>query len=231
MKKLSFMLFATIVLVAISAPAWAENEPLEKGMFFGSYAACKAAYESGEFRFYQPDPRNLKTPPASAKGLPRAGCALEDVRENEAWLSPAWVVLASNVPSVFDSNGTPSQDGRCHNTIHEFEWLPLILGLKGDKGDKGDKGIQGKDAPFYGRDDPKPSEKMWVIPVVVVVVLAIIAKVVYQDHERKEHNRHPDNDGTPPSGGTGGTSTTGGGTPPGGGGGGTGPGGNTGPAQ
>jgi hypothetical protein len=150
---ISTLVIAVLVALAtMSTPLNAtETEPLEKGMFFGSQAACVATWNSeGEFRFYQPDPRHLKTLPASTKGLPRAGCALEDVRENKG-KSPSWVILAPNVPATFDVNGTPVVDGRCHNKIHEFVWLPLLRGLPGTNGINGTNGHDGY-TPVKGKD-------------------------------------------------------------------------------
>ena len=147
MRKFVSMLLVVLVTFVSMPLMGAGTEPLEKGMFFGTSEDCRAAYEAGNFRFYQPAPGNLKAPPVSAKGLPRAGCALEEVRENKAF-SPAWVILAPNTPVVFGVDGTPSQDGRCHNKLHRFVELPLLRGLKGDMGPQGPPGRDGID----GRD-------------------------------------------------------------------------------
>lgn len=156
MKKLATLIGILAVLIAIySTPVLGtETEPLERGMFFGSRAACEATWNTGgEFRFYTPDPENLRVPPAQAKGLPRAGCALEDVRENKGE-SPTWVILAPNTLTVFGIDGIPIMDGRCWNKIHDFAYLPLLRGLpgrdglqglKGDTGPKGLKGDKGED--------------------------------------------------------------------------------------
>lgn len=172
--------FIAVVLTALmsfySVPVLgAENEPLEKGMFFSSIEACKMAFESGEYRFYQPDPDNFKKIPEMAKGLPRAGCAREDVRENNV-KSPAWVILSPNVPVVFNNDGNPIVDGRCHNKIHEFVWLPLLRGLQGTMGLTGPRGPQGpKGDPGQNLVAKKKSHTIWYIVGAAVLGVGIAA--------------------------------------------------------
>ncbi len=147
-----------LVAISLSMPALgAENEPLERGMFFSSLEACKQAWEA-DFRYYKPDPNNIRTPLSEAKGLPKAGCALEDVREHKGE-SPAWVILASDTPAVFGADGTPILDGRCWNKIHEFVWLPRLRGLPGARGltgpmgPAGPRGLQGPPGKDFTPED------------------------------------------------------------------------------
>lgn len=203
--KSTIAVILAILMTFYSVPLMgAETEPLEKGMFFPSLEACKMAFESGEFRFYQPDPKHLKTPPASAKGLPRAGCAREDVREHKGG-SPAWVILASDTPSVFNPDGVPVVDGRCHNKIHDFVWLPLLRGLPGPvgpmglQGPQGSVGRDGRDGRDYvplpvGKDTTNRRPKTW--PWVVGGILLAGGVVALASGGGKKS-------GTPPGGNTG----------------------------
>ena len=163
-------------------------EPLEKEMFFPSKEACVAAFASWEFRYYMPDPKNLRTPPSAAKGLPGPGCAHEVVRESKAG-SPSWVILAANVPAVFGLDGIPVQDGRCWNAIDEFVWLELprgrdgINGKDGLNGRNGAPGRNGRDgAPGHDASvqPPSPKNGHWYTSKKVLIPAAIIgAGLVY----------------------------------------------------
>lgn len=140
-----FITFVIFYLV-IGTVSSAQNEPLETKMFFSSRDDAEKAFYSGEFRYYLSDPKNIKTyPPFSAKGLPSAYVALEVVRENSGQ-SPAWVLLPSGMPAVFNFHGVPIQDGRCWNKI--LEAFPIKV--SGRDGKDGRNGKDGKDG--IGRD-------------------------------------------------------------------------------
>jgi len=137
-------LFCVVLLLSGLMPVQAQaqqREPLDKWMFFTSEQACREAFASGNFRYYQPDPKNLKTPPFDAKGLPAPGCAQEDNRESG--MKDAWVILPAAMPAEFGITGVPIMDGRCHNRIHVFVPLPLPAGPPGRQGPPGAQGEQG----------------------------------------------------------------------------------------
>lgn len=187
--------FIAVVLAALmsvySVPVLGtENELLEKGMFFSTIDACQQAYESGEFRFYQPDPENLRRAPGMAKGLPRAGCALEDVRENKG-NSPAWVILSPNVPVIFNNEGNPIMDGRCHNKIHEFMWLPLLRGLPGRDGIKGDMGPRGPKGDPGVSPKKEPSKCKTGCKVLIGIGVAAVGYGVSQLIKKDDDKKKP----------------------------------------
>lgn len=143
---LSTSMKATVVDVVAEQKYQVAPEELEKDMFWVTKEECFAAWDSGKFRSYKPDPKNLKDkPPYLAKGLGRAGCAKENVRESKVG-PQMFVILATDVPVVFNQmTSKPMIDGRCWNGIIEFYELPLPKGPKGDKGDsiKGNPGLRG----------------------------------------------------------------------------------------
>lgn len=145
MKRI-FVLLA-VVLLGTTFSLAQKNESLEKGMFFSSRDDAEDAFYSGNFRYYQPDPKNIKTRlPYLAKGLPCAYVALEVVRENSG-KSPSWVLLSEGIPGVFDVNGKLVIDGRCWNRVKEA----FALSRKAKDGKDGSPGPQGPEGP-RGRD-------------------------------------------------------------------------------
>jgi hypothetical protein len=76
------------------------------------------------------------------------------------------VILSPNVPATFDVNGTPIVDGRCHNKIHEFVWLPLLRGLPGRDGRDGLDGRDYEPLPSPGEGlVPKKKNRTWLYVV------------------------------------------------------------------
>lgn len=156
MKQIVAVLL-TVLIAFYSVPVLgADTEPLEKGMFFSSLEACKEAWQAGPdyFRYYQPDPNNMRTPLSEAKGLSVAGCSQEDVRRNESEIKDPWVINPAGISVIYDKNGVPILDGRCWNKINKFVPLPPLRGLpgrdglqglKGDSGPRGPQGPPGKD--------------------------------------------------------------------------------------
>jgi len=171
-KKVIFILLFGFFIPSLMA----QKEPIETKMFFQNQKAGEEAFRSGDFRYYMPDPNNLKTkPPRLAKGLPCAYIALEVVRENSG-KSPSWVLLPPGMPAEFNSDGMPIVDGRCWNEILEayplekYVSLSMVGRLYGPPGKDGYTPIKGKDY-FDGEDgtdgedskaaDEKSSEGSW----------------------------------------------------------------------
>ncbi len=131
-----------VALAGASVLSAQQLEPFNQGMFFGSPEACRAAYASGEYRFYQPDPSHLKQLPKEAKGIPTAYCVQEDPR-GETKIKNPWMIHAPGTPDVFGVDGKLIVDGRCWNKIHDSFPLPFPQGPPGPPGLQGPPGIGG----------------------------------------------------------------------------------------
>ena len=134
----------------VKKPVVQATEDLAKWTFFQSPEDCVAAFKSGKFRYYLPDPRRLRTPPANAKGAPTPFCGLEDAREStipdvrkDLPGRQAWVIHAAGTPEVYNAEGVCILDGRCWNKIHQTVDLPLPTGPQGLMGPQGPQGLQG----------------------------------------------------------------------------------------
>ncbi len=150
-QLLAGFLSVALLVGLLPAPAMANpqvrTEPFVHGMFFNSLQDCMDAYAAGpeHFRFYQPDPKNLKSPKdmnRNAKGSPVAWCVQEDARK-ETPIKEPWMIIAANVPLLFGPDNIPVRDARCDNNIHEAVELPLPTGPQGPAGDQGEKGDRG----------------------------------------------------------------------------------------
>ncbi|MFA5095499.1 MAG: hypothetical protein WC447_02485 [Candidatus Paceibacterota bacterium] len=171
--------------LGVSCLAQNKYEPLETKMFFQSREEAEKAFLSGEFRYYQPNPKNLVArPPKSSKGLPCPYVVLEEVRESKAG-SPAWVILASATLAVFNFDGIPLIDGRCRNRIFEAHPLPLPAGKDGYTPIKGIDYFDGKDGR-NGRDGRIiEKESSWMQ---YVVGIALLGGIIYLMSNRNAGN-------------------------------------------
>jgi len=185
-NSINFLFWVVVLfLFGTTVSLLAQSESLETKMFFSSRKLAEKAFNSGNFRYYQPNPKNLRSrPPFNAKGLPSAYIVLEEVREN-AGKSPAWILLASGTPVVFNIKGVPIRDGRCWNKIMEAypisssrEFIPLsMLGqlqVPGPPGDRGPRGFNGKDGRVLRFNFFYYKNLLWEIPIVGIIVWGII---------------------------------------------------------
>ena len=163
MKKVIFILLFGFFIPSL---LMAQKEPIETKMFFQNQKAGEEAFRSGDFRYYMPNPENLKTkPPRLAKGLPCSYIALEEVRENKG-KSPSWVLLPPGTSAEFNSNGVPIIDGRCWNKLLEaypvekYVSLSMVGKLYGPPGENGRNGKDGQ-LVYEESDSSWTTEKTW----------------------------------------------------------------------
>ncbi len=175
---LALLTFLFVVFLFSWGTCFGQNEPLETKIFFPDRKAAEKTFFEKDFRFYQPDPKNLRTrPPFDAKGLPCAYVALEVVRENSG-KSPSWVLLPAGMPATFNSAGMPNMDGRCWNEILEAypiyeDFVPLSMvgklygpsGKDGKNGKDGRNGRPGENISTVAYPDLKP---FWTVTSTVL---------------------------------------------------------------